>query len=283
MLGSALCARFAEDGDSVIAADLSKSRPAGAADARVLDVTDEAAVRDILHDAVPDVVLHCAATVDVDAAEADFTGARAVNALGTRNVARHTPAGTKLVYISTDSVFDGRRGDYAELDLPAPVNNYAKTKLEGEWFALQEHADTLVVRTNFIGRASAGKGSFAGWIVDSLTEGRSVRLATDWIASTAHVSHVAGTIAELVAAGAEGVYHGSGSKACSKHDLGVAIADGFGLDASLIEPILFAELELTAPRPRNASLDCRKAEALLGHLLPDYLDGVRALRAEWRA
>ncbi len=280
MLGTVVCELFARD-SHVVGLDVDATASGGPLDALEVDITDASAVREAFDHTSPEVVVHCAAIVDVDGAENDYSSARAVNALGTRNVARHTPRDSHFVYISTDSVFDGRRGGYVETDLPCPVNNYAKTKLEGEWFAQLEAERHLVVRTNFIGRSSAGKGSLATWVVDALSSGDEVRLATDWVFSPAYVDHVAETIRDLVGVGATGLLHGSGSAACSKYEFGVTLAEEFGLDASAITPVTFRELDFAAPRPRDASLDCTKAASLLGRPLPDYREGIRALREAW--
>ena len=277
MLGSALSARFATTSHT-IGADIVEPSSVVCADRHALDITDEAACARVIAEAAADVIVHCAALVDVDRAEADYSAARTVNALGTRNVARHARAGEKLVYISTDSVFDGRRGNYSETDLPCPVNNYAKSKLEGEWFVQLEAENHLIVRTNFFGGSSAGKPSIASWIRDTLAEGGSPTLADDWVFSTLFVDHLVDAIVALVDADARGLYHVAGSEACSKYEFGVEVARAWGLDPSGIERCAFADLSLSAPRPRDASLDCSKAAAFLGRALPTYREGIVAMR-----
>jgi dTDP-4-dehydrorhamnose reductase len=276
MLGSELAERFAM-AYHVIGTYHSEPASVACAESRKLDVTDEAACQRTITEAAPDLVIHCAGLVDVDRAEADYALAREINALGTRNIAKSIPDGAKLVYVSTDSVFDGRRGGYTENDLPCPVNAYAKTKLEGEWFTRLMSENHLIVRTNFFGGFSATKPSIASWIVNTLSEGGSLALVDDWVFSTLYVNHLVDAILALLGADACGLYHVAGSEPCSKYEFGVEVARAWGLDASRIERSRFADLALAAPRPRDASLDCSKAAALLGKALPSFREGIQPM------
>lgn len=282
MLGAEFCRRLAPEW-RVVALD---RRPAvgWADDAFEADITDEFGVKRVLERSRPDLVVHCAALVDVDGAEEDFAaGARAVNALGTRNVARHTPSVATLVYISTDSVFDGKGAPYVETDLPSPLNAYAKTKLEGEWFARQEAERALVVRTNFFGRHHDGTSSFAEWIMASLSSGSPIRMAEDWWYTPVYSGHLVDAVLAMVREGLTGLYHVAGSRRCSKLEFALALADAFGFDRSLIEPVRFGQLSFRAPRPQDMSLDCSKVQRDAGIRLPGYDEGVRRLREAWEA
>jgi len=245
------------------------------------DIRDELRVKRLMERLRPNVIIHCAGLINVDAAEEDFMATREVNALGTWHLAKHASTETKFIYISTDAVFGGKQGNYTETDLPLPLNAYAKTKLEGEWFVQQECENHLILRTNFFGRHHTRKSSFAEWIVNSLASGNCIRMVTDWYFTPAYVDDLAAAIRGLIDADSTGIYHVAGGERCSKYDFGLEVARVFGLDASLIERVHFADLSLRAPRPRDASLDCSKAAALLGHPLSDYRDGICAMYADW--
>jgi len=244
------------------------------------DVRDELRVKHLMERFCPDVIIHCAGLINVDAAEEDFMATREVNALGTWYLAKYAPADAKFVYISTDAVFGGDKGGYVETDLPCPLNVYAKTKLEGEWFVRQETDDHLIVRTNFFGRNHTSKTSFAEWIVNSLSEKNAIHMVTDWYFTPAYVDDLVVAIRGLIDADVTGIYHVAGSECCSKYEFGLEVARIFGFDESLIMPVHFDQLTLRAPRPQDMSLDCSKAAAVLGSPLTNYIDGIRAMCAD---
>lgn len=115
--------------------------------ARELDVTSLASCQKAIKKYNPDIIIHTAAHTDVAGAEEHKKQCWAVNVIGTENIAR-AAAGRRLVYISTDYVFDGERGNYREDDIPNPVNFYALTKLMGEGI-IRQYPNTLIIRTAF--------------------------------------------------------------------------------------------------------------------------------------
>ncbi len=112
-----------------------------------LDITDKAAVERFFQAKTYDLLIHCAAITDVAGAETSKDLCYRVNVEGTENVLRSFK-GKKFVYISTDYVFDGTKGNYRETDVPNPVNYYALTKLLGE-MAVRQYPNTLILRTSF--------------------------------------------------------------------------------------------------------------------------------------
>lgn len=114
---------------------------------RELDVADIASCRRAIKKYHPDLIIHAAAWTDVTGAEKNKKSVWAVNVTGTENIAR-AAAGRRLVYISTDYVFDGERGQYRESDTPNPKNFYSLTKLVGE-VIMQQYPNTLIIRTAF--------------------------------------------------------------------------------------------------------------------------------------
>src|SRR3989344_3290525 len=126
---------------------LSQSTGAIGIDRDTLDITDEGAVVEYFKRARYDVLLHCAAFTDVSGAEKDKDACYSVNVVGTENLVKHFK-GKKFVYISTEYVFDGTKGNYRENDTPNPVNYYALTKLLGEMI-VRQYPHALVIRTSF--------------------------------------------------------------------------------------------------------------------------------------
>lgn len=239
------------------------------------DICDEIKIKDIIKSVDPDILIHCASLTNVDECETDFSFTRKVNAIGTNNLASNCGKNTKFVYISTDAVFDGKKGNYVEVDLPSPLNNYAKTKLEGEWFVQQATDNYLILRTNLFGWGNQNKLSFGEWVFDSLSKHISIRMIKDFFFTPILVNDFAGAIDQLIEHNAKGIYHVAGTEKCSKYEFGVALADIFGLDGNLIKPVLMDEFNFKAKRPRDMSLNCEKIENEWGIDLPDYKQGLK--------
>jgi len=221
--------------------------------------------REVLDSVRPDWVLNCAALADVDGCERDPDLARRVNAELPRALAAACrEAGVRLLHISTDSVFDGRRGNYEENDQAAPVNTYSRTKLEGERAVSEELPDALIVRTNFFGVSPGERTGLADWIIRGLTAGHRIAGFTDVVFTPLLINEAVRVMFAMMDSGLAGVYHLGGSTRLSKHDFAVLLARGLELDEKLVKPAKLADAELGAPRPRNTSLCSSRAEAALG-------------------
>ena len=134
-----------------------------------LDIRDKQQVGSVLKRIEPDLVIHAAALVNVDYCETHPEESWAINVEGTENVALVSKeVDAKMIFISTDSVFDGEKGMYAEEDVPHPLNMYARTKLEGERRVLHCLPDSTIVRTAFYGWSLHNGISLAEWVVGSL-------------------------------------------------------------------------------------------------------------------
>ena len=282
MLGWTICEQLQRD-MSVTGIYHNELPPATLEETYQTDVRDELRVKRLMERLCPDVIIHCAGLINVDAAEEDYMATRDVNALGTWYLAKHAPPEAKFVYISSDAVFDGRSSMHAETELPLPLSVYAKTKLEGEWFVRQETDNHIIIRTNFFGRHHTGKTSFAEWIVDSLMAKSGIRMVTDWYFTPAFVGDLVDAIRGLVDADAKGIFNVAGGERCSKYEFGLETARVFGLDESLVTPVHFGELIMRAPRAQDMSLDCSKVAEVLGKPMPSFKDGLLRFRDTWES
>ncbi len=214
-----------------------------------LDVTDAEAVRDAVDG--HDVVFNAAAWTRVDDAETHEQEARAVNALGARNLAEATrDSGAKLVHVSTDYVFDGQGTEpYAE-DAPlAPLNAYGRTKAEGETLALAADPDgTYVVRTAWIyGKHGA---NFPKTMLRLAESHDTVKVVADQVGQPTSTVDLAARMVALVDADAPaGVYHGTNSGRASWYDFARAVFEVAGLDPDRVEPTDSSQFVRPAPRP----------------------------------
>jgi dTDP-4-dehydrorhamnose reductase len=214
-------------------------------------------------DYVPDLVLHAAAWTDVDGAESDPDGARAVNVLGTRHVAE---LGAPVLYFSSDYVFDGAKDSpYLESDEPRPRGVYARTKLDGE----QEVRDGWIVRSSWL-FGWAGM-NFVRTMLRLGKERDEVAVVGDQRGCPTYVGHLAAATARVLEL-PHGTYHVAAEGDCTWADFAEAIFAEAGLDCS-VRRISTAELGRPAPRPAYSVLRSEKPET---PRLPHWRDGLRA-------
>ncbi len=241
------------------------------------DLARPGAADEVWRVAHPDAVVHTAALAHVDACEQQPDLAERLNVhLPAELAALAAREGVPFVHISTDAVFDGRRGDYTEADPPRPLNTYARTKLAGERAVQTAYPDALVARVNFFGWSLSGKRSLAEWFLVRLRQGEPSPGFTDVYFCPLLANHLAQVLLEALARGLHGLYHFTGRACVSKYTFGVALARRFGLPAALVRPASVNEAPLTAPRPRRLTLRSDKLAAALGHSLPDWEAGLDA-------
>lgn len=224
-----------------------------------LDITDRDKFLEIAKKIRPDWIIHCAAMTNVDLCEVQRDAALAVNVDGTRNAIDASKAvGTDILYVSTDFIFDGKKGYYKEDDVPNPLNFYGDTKLAGERLVgeLDKH---LIIRPSVI--YSKRKGNFFSWALESLKNGEA-RVVTDQINSPTLNTELAECILELVCKGVNGVYNTVGDERISRYDFVKRVANVFNFDDSRIIPIRTNQLNQKAVRPADSSLDTTKIKGL---------------------
>ena len=243
------------------------------------DLTDSVTAQALIAKLRPTAIIHCAAATAVDWCEDHPIETERINAESAgflAGVAREL--GARFVYISTDSVFDGARGNYSEGDLPCPLNVYASSKLNGERAALRKNPDALVVRVNIYGWNAQEKQSLAEWILGRLLARMEVPGFTDVIFSPLLVNDLADALLRMVDLQLSGTYHVTGSQAISKFEFARMLARIFGADDALIVPARVADAKLRAPRPRNTSLNTQKLQLALGMPMPGVEAGLRRFK-----
>lgn len=280
MLGSALIAAFEREHACV---GFSRIRPAQAViEWRTGDLSVPDELASVLAEVRPDLVVHAAAITNVDACERNPELAQRVNCdvLG-EIVAYCQVNGSRLVHISTDSVFDGQKETpYTESDPVAPLNVYARTKLAAESLVLK-HPDAIVLRTNIFGwRPPGGDISFGEWVLRSLRDGTPLTMFHDVMYSPIATPLFAGVVAQCVKAGLSGLYHAGGGENLSKYQFALKVAEAYGLPTDNVLRISVTDKPLAALRPRNMALDSSKlADALGIGRLPDVAASIDAWKA----
>ena len=248
-----------------------------------LDVLDGQAVERTMQDFAPDAVVHCAGTAQVEACQEQREACWALNvdAVETLAAACHRH-GARLVLPSTDFVFDGQAGPYAEADRPSPINAYGRSKLAAEnALRISRLTDWAVARTTMVFGVPEGdaRGDFVRWLVGALRAGERVRVPSDQWRTPTFDDDLADGLLRIVRFRRTGLFHIAGREWISVLDFARQVAAAFDLDGSLIEPTTTAELHPGAPRPLRGGLLILRAESELGfhpRPLPRALVQIRA-------
>lgn len=236
------------------------------------DLAAPDAAERLVDEVQPEVMIHCAAMANVDECETQPERARLVNALlPGRLAAAAAQRGVQMVHISTDAVFDGQPrldSGYCETDAPNPLSVYARTKLEGEQQVLAANPAAIVARVNFYGWSLTGQRSLAEFFFNNLSAGRGVKGFTDVLFCPLLVHELVDILLRMTELRLTGLYHVVSSEALSKYDFGLLLAQTFGLDGSLIQPISVAEAGLRAVRSPDLRLNTSRLAQALGAPLP---------------
>jgi dTDP-4-dehydrorhamnose reductase len=231
-----------------------------------LDLLDFAAVRRELQKDQPQLVIHCAAISTVVEAQKNPDFARHVN-LAMTQVLAELSADVQFVFFSTDVIFDGRKGIYAETDAPNPLHLYAETKVAAEQMVLK-NPKHLVVRTSLNGGVSrAGDRGFNEQLRRALEAGQGMTLFTDEFRSPVPAVETARAVWELVQKNCAGIYHVAGAKKMSRWQIGQLLVKRW--------PDITAEIKAGSakdfagpPRALDTSLDISKVQNVLSVPLP---------------
>ncbi|WP_410515268.1 dTDP-4-dehydrorhamnose reductase [Paenibacillus sp. BR2-3] len=229
-------------------------------DRQEMDITNLDQCIEVIGRFKPDTVIHCAAHTAVDAAESDLDAAYLINATGTRNVALASEkAGSKLVYISTDYVFDGMGTlPYHEYDNTDPKSIYGKSKRAGEILTQSLSSKYFIVRTSWV----YGKygNNFVKTMLKLGQEKPMLQVVDDQKGSPTYTVDLARFLLELIQTEKYGLYHASNSGACTWYEFTGAIfaeaQDILGLNfTAKLEPCDTEQFPRPAPRPRNSVLE----------------------------
>ena len=242
------------------------------------NVTDFYALNQELLDLKPDVVIHCAAKTNVDACETQAMEAMKVNAGGVYGLAQVFQG--KIVYLSTDYIFDGESGPYDETDKPNPISIYGWSKLGGEIALRNRHnPQDLIIRTTVL--FDKNSPNFVTRIADKLLAGKGVEVPSVLYGSPTYIPHLADGILAAIDQDVTGVLNIAGDEVISRFQLACKIGEMLGVD---VDGLVFSgPVTGRAPRPVNAGLTVYKALILDVPIFSPYegvkevLDGVAAM------
>lgn len=226
----------------------------------------------------PDVIVHTAAISSIDTCESNPDLAWSVNFEATQKlseIAKQNHA--RFIFVSTDTVFDGERGNYSERDTPNPLNIYALTKFESEKYILKNLNNGVIVRSAlFYGMSLNGSPSFTQVMLDKLKAGDQVTVFTDQYRSPVPVANLAQAIWELVEMDFRGIIHIGGNEQISRSEMGVKLCRQFDLPLELLIRVSSVKSGQATPRPLDCSFDISFSQSLLKTTFPDFAEGLRS-------
>jgi len=217
----------------------------------------------VIDDIEPDVVIHAAALTDTNLCQSNSGLSYELNVEVTRNLAGICcDYQVPFVFTSTDLVFDGTKGNYTEDDTPNPLMVYGEHKLLAEKETERVYPFALIARCPLMfGALEAGSRNYFPAFIRNLKEGKANKLFYDEYRSVCGAKSVAEGILHLCEE-VSGVVHLAGAERVSRYDFGMAIAEAFGLDKSLLESCSQKDVQMAAPRPADVSLNIQKAISL---------------------
>lgn len=241
-----------------------------------LHVADASAVRARIAEELPDAVVNCAAYTNVDGAEDDLRTAMDVNGHGARNVAEAAAVlGVPVVYLSTDYVFDGSKGEpYVESDPTHPLSVYGQSKLAGEHETARTTDRHFIVRTQWL-FGTSGR-NFVETMLSLASDHGEVVVVRDQVGCPTYTGHLADAVVRLLDTRAYGIHHIAGGGSCSWYEFAQEIFRQTETDCRVMS-CTTAETGRRAPRPLHSVLDTEREEAIR---LPDWQEGLSSYLSE---
>lgn len=233
-----------------------------------LDITDCSAVAAFLKAIKPEAVIHCAAYTNVDGAESDYDGAFRVNVVGSQNIAAGClETGARMVYVSTDYVFDGQKQQpYREFDSVNPQSVYGITKWQGEEIVRQILGRHYIVRTAWL----YGEGNnFVRTMLKLAEENSTLRVVADQIGTPTSTTELTRSIFALLASDAYGTYHGTCQGQCSWYEFACEIFRQIGKAVEVL-PVTTSQFPRPASRPAHSVLDNYMLRMTVGDPMRDW-------------
>ena len=245
-----------------------------------MDITDRSSVSRAIQADRPNLIIHCAAATDVEWCERNPELAKTINEDATEFLAETTAAiGSKFVFTSTDSVFDGISGNYSENDPPQPLNSYAAGKVRMESVVASVNPEALIIRSYFYGYSPAGTRSLLEWVLTRAQSGNEVPGFTDSYITPISATDFATALDATIDSKSSGLLHIGSKDSISKFEFARLVMERYGCDMSLLRPISVDDAGLNANRPRDTSLNVQLLETILGSPASTVREGIDHLAA----
>jgi dTDP-4-dehydrorhamnose reductase len=245
----------------------------------ILDIADFGALNELLDRESCKTIINCAALSDVDRCETEREPAHQINTEVAALLARRCrESGSLLIHISTDYIFDGLAGPYAE-DAPThPINYYGATKLEAEKAVQDSGCEHIIVRTNHLyGNLLQGPSKLIRWLLSA--KEKAISAAADQYNNPTWAGNLADVIVELIECDFRGIINVGGPDYLSRYKFAIQAARIFSIDGALIKNVPFEQLNMVAPRPLRAGLTIDRMGHILRTKAVGVLEGLEKVRA----
>ena len=242
-----------------------------------MDFTDPFAVHDVFEKHKPGIVVHAGAMTKVDECELMQWLAFVTNVEGTVTLLLNAAEQKSFfIFVSTDFVFDGKKGSYQENEEVAPVNYYGKTKAEAEDAVREYEFEWAIVRTSLVyGNPISEKGNILSVVKEKLEKGEEYKVVDDQVRTPTYVEDLAAGIVAIIEDNAKGVYHLSGTDIMTPYQMACETADYLQLNKSVIKKVTAADFTQPAKRPLNTSLIINKAKQKIGYNPVSFAEGLK--------
>lgn len=241
---------------------------------REIDLTDKKAVRKAVEEIKPDVIIHTAALTNVEYCETHREEARAINVGGTSNLVDSIRgAGMKFIFISSDYVYDGKKGDFDEESPTRPISWYGQNKLDAERI-IQMFKDYLILRSSVIFGWDPGGKNFFMQLCENQKNKKEMRVPIDQISNPTYIELIKEIITRSIEKNLQGIFIATGPESMTRYDFALKIADVCGFKKNLIIPVQTKELGQAAKRPLNCGVKIKKLENALGMKFPSLSESL---------
>lgn len=246
----------------------------------LIDLTDIEKTSEVLIKINPDIIIHTAAFVSLDFCEQNPKKAYALHRDVTGYLASFNNAKSKFIYISTDSVFDGTKGDYKEDDIPNPLNEYSKSKLEGENIAIQNNKNSIIIRTNLFGFHRKVSNSLAEWALKNIKKNEVVTGYADVYFNPVYTVQLAEIITDIIdKPGIMGILNVGSNYNLSKYDFIRHLSNLFELSGH-IEKSKLENIDNKIQRSLNTTLNTDRLKSVYGKV-PDFFNGLKQFKEDY--
>lgn len=230
----------------------------------------------------PEIIILAGGITDVDLCEARPRLAEKINIKGTIDIVEKAKeCDAKLVYLSTDYIFDGKEGPYSEEDAPSPINVYGGTKLEAENIIRGNRKDYLIIRTSQLYGCDRRKKNFAVKVILKMRNNRHIYAADDFYSTPTYTERLSASIIKLIKKGCTGVFNIAGRDFLDRYSYVSKISDVFNLEKSYIKRTTLKGLHLKAKRPPKGGLKIDKAERILDEKVMGLDRGLEIFKEEF--
>lgn len=249
-----------------------------------IDITDRQQVLDFIKKVSPAILVHAASLGNVDYCEKHPEEAYRVNVEGTQNIIKAAKQiNAKIIFLSSNAIYDGTKPPYDEKDTPNPIDIYGKTKVEGENLIIKSNLNYCILRliTMYGWPQPGGRSNPVTWIIENLKKKQEINVVNDIYNNHLYAAQAAEVVWKIVKGNIkDDIYNIAGADCISRYDLVLKVAKVFGLDESLIAPVSSDFFKDIAKRPKNTCFKTLKMERELGIKPLTVDEGLRLMRQE---